>query len=73
MFLCCRRNDSPCVCVFSGFSECSAEVDFSTTNGMDIREKMSHKFGCLDFLLSEDGHVWPLRRDVLAMRRCGWS
>ena len=48
-------------------------LDFSKTNGMDIREKMSHKFGFLDFLLSEDGHVCPLRRDVLAMRRCGWS
>ena len=26
-------------------------LDFSTTNGMDIREKMSHKFGFFGFSL----------------------
>ena len=30
-------------------------------------------WGVSGFLVWENGHVWPMQSDVLAMRRCAWS
>ena len=44
-------------------------MDLSTTNGKDIRDQRCTIWGVSGFLVWENGHVWPMQSDVLAIRR----